>query len=116
MTPLRQWPVRHQWWTGPLKAMWGKPVPVADTLSLHDTGAWQLASRGAGRPLHLLHVWHAFAWMTLKLSENAVPAGRPLQLTVWKFGLPPQAWRDLCVCVARQTAMPQRGGSKKDNP
>ena len=116
MTPIRQWPVRHRWWTGPLKAMSGKPGPVPDTLSLSDTGAWQLASRGTGRPLHLFHAWQAFAWMTLRLRDSAAPAARPLQLTVWKFGLPPQAWRELCVCVARQAAMQERGSSKKENP
>ncbi|MGB3287757.1 MAG: hypothetical protein WBA83_00635 [Burkholderiaceae bacterium] len=117
MTPIRQWPIRHRLWRMGLSGgVSGAGLPAIDTLSLDDSGAWRLASHGAGRPLHLFHVWQAFAWITMRLRDGAAPEAAPVQLTVWKFGLASRAWRELCICVARQAAMPERGASKKENP
>ncbi|HEY9572400.1 MAG TPA: hypothetical protein VIR76_04695 [Pusillimonas sp.] len=114
MTSIRHWPVRRIRWAGLLGAVTGVPLPIADTLSLSDSGVWLLATRGAGRPLHLFHVWQAYAWITLRLRDSAPGATRPVQLTIWKFGLPAQAWRELCICVARQAALSERRSPKKE--
>ncbi|GAB2911202.1 hypothetical protein [Paralcaligenes ginsengisoli] len=86
-----------------------RSCPPDAQLRLDDSQGWLLDKAGAQRLLHLAHAWPAFAWMSLRFNDPgaANPKETMLELTVWKSSVSPEAWRQLCVLVARQTAMPE---------
>ncbi|MGB6105962.1 MAG: hypothetical protein WBF88_19160 [Pusillimonas sp.] len=113
MSSARQWPVCHKRRTGLSGVLTGRQRKRG-ILSLHDSGLWALAPPRGDANLRLVHAWPAFAWMTLRFQPpQGGVRGKPLELTVWKRGLPDDNWRELRVCVARQLAMPQRRPQKE---
>lgn len=86
-----------------------KPRPPASTLVLHDHGLWELRGPLSSVPLCLTHAWPAFGWITLRFQEDSPRnASRPIEFTIWKTCVSSAAWGQLCIHVARQTAMPKR--------
>jgi hypothetical protein len=82
-------------------------------LRLYACGRWRLGRDEAAGLLDLAHVWHAYAWLSLRFLDPARPESGPIEVTCWKFAMSAQDWRELCVCVARQLAMPGRALSKE---
>jgi len=107
--PVRQWPVCRKRWAGLFRALAGRPWQGSDTLSLDESGLWRLASPAGVTRLRLAHAWPSSAWVALRF-EPGHPAslGGPLELTVWRPGMPDHAWRELRLCIEQQIAMPQR--------
>jgi hypothetical protein len=93
-----------------------KARPLASTLILHECGLWALQGSLAPVQLTLTHAWPAFGWITLRFHEgSARKASRPIELTIWKTCVSSAAWGQLCVHVARQTAMPERRLNKESS-
>ncbi|PLC53827.1 hypothetical protein CR155_10300 [Pollutimonas nitritireducens] len=80
----------------------------AGTLSLLDSGLWQVTLYGTTNTMCLFHAWPAYAWMTLGFVDAADAGGKPTEITVWRSKMSRHAWNQLCVHVARQIAMPGR--------
>jgi len=91
----------------------GAPARQERILRLHPCGRWSLTHGETAGLLDLAHVWHAYAWLSLRFTDPAQPEAGPIYITCWKFAMSPQDWRELCVCVARQLAMPGRAFSKE---
>ncbi|MGE8591238.1 MAG: hypothetical protein ACN6OD_17880 [Alcaligenes sp.] len=67
----------------------------------HRAGLYWLQRNGAGfEPVQLRQVWRSPWWLTLQLAAGGPDALRS-QVTVWRFGQPPQAWRALRLCANR---------------
>ncbi|MGP1616006.1 MAG: hypothetical protein ACTS5Y_13245, partial [Pollutimonas bauzanensis] len=82
---------------------------LAGTLSLRDCGLWEVALSGTRKTMYLTHAWPAFAWITLRFQDaDASERQRPLELVVWRAGVPRRAWRALRVHIAGQAARPVR--------
>ena len=114
MSPVRQWPVsRQRHATGKPGIRWPRRAR-RQQLTLSSAGQWALLDESNNsQPVHLLHAWPAFAWMTLRFHSPVSASGSPFELTINKSGLGESAWRELRICVARQLAMPQRAVQKE---
>jgi hypothetical protein len=82
---------------------------LAGTLSLRDSGFWEVALSGTTKTMRLTHAWPAFAWITLQFDDvdSSHPCA-PLELVIWKASMSGQQWCALCVHIAGQIAMPGR--------
>lgn len=84
--------------------------PSNGLLSIDNAGRWNYSVGLLNRPLSLGHAWPGFAWVTLRFSELAATNSKDsmLELTIWKSSVTPEAWRQLCVCIAGQVTLPQQ--------
>ena len=96
-----------------LQGPWAQPGCDRPVLRLYPCGRWRLGQDEDAGLLDLAHVWHAYAWLSLRFLDPARPESGPINVTFWKFAMSAQDWRELCVCVARQLAMPGRALSKE---
>lgn len=113
MAATGQWPIRRTHWTDLAGAVLGRPLPGQGTLVLRADGCWMATSHGQDRVLHLVHAWQAWAWLTLRLDDDPPAAAPSVQVTIWKAAVPEAAWRQLCLAVARQLALPRRAHIKE---
>ncbi|RTZ42497.1 hypothetical protein EKL30_12400 [Candidimonas sp. SYP-B2681] len=82
---------------------------LAGTLSLRDSGLWEVALSGTKKTMRLTHAWPAFAWITLQFDDvDSSHSSAPLELVVWRASMSRSQWCALCVHVAGQIVIPGR--------
>ena len=89
-------------------ALWvRRHCPAPGTLSLLESGLWEIAQAQPGKGLHLVHAWPAYAWTTLRFQPHAMcGTDKTIEVTVWRSCVSAAAWRELHIHVARQAVRP----------
>lgn len=73
-------------------------------------GLWVYRTPGHCRVLQLRQAWPCALWVTLRFHDAG--RGHPdvfTEVTIWKPGLPPRAWQQLCMHVAQDLQFPIGG-------
>ncbi|NLZ11882.1 MAG: hypothetical protein GX086_11185 [Alcaligenaceae bacterium] len=73
-------------------------------------GAWVYRVPGRTYGVQLRQAWPSAFWVTLRFHETR-PAGPDvfLEVTIWKPGLAPGAWQQLCMQVTQDLQFPNGG-------
>ena len=73
-------------------------------------GLWVYRASGSVRKLRLQQAWPSALWVTLRFHEaSQASPGNFLEITIWKPGLAPRAWQQLCMQVAQDLQFPNGG-------
>lgn len=88
--------------------MWARPRSPVSAVKMTRDGAFYVRMREGWRPVEWVARWRGPRWLTLRarlpdaFCNGPGRPGRHVTFTVWQDGLPPSAWRRVCLLTNRR--------------